>query len=93
MTFHPEDRKRLLAMQREEMLQELRRMYFERGHHDGRFGPGHGPPGTGPGPRDASPRDAGPPFMVPPRGVDRPSEPPKAPPQPTTEAEKPAPSN
>jgi hypothetical protein len=36
----PAEREQLLKKPREEMLRELRKMYFERGHHDD----GRGPP-------------------------------------------------
>lgn len=44
----PADRERLLKLPREDMHRELRKMYFERGHRDGRPGP------TGPA-RDRAP--------------------------------------
>jgi hypothetical protein len=64
----PAEREQLLKKPREEMLRELRKMYFERGRRPGEFGPFDGPgrrrggrkgPGDDerPKPRDGTPRD------------------------------------
>ncbi len=83
----PPERQRLLKMPREQMLEELRAMYFERGRGEG--GPGRlwfdgKPPadrGKGHrGPRPALPGEAAPPPA---------SETPSSEPQPETAAEKP----
>jgi hypothetical protein len=62
----PARREELLKMPREEMLRELRKMYFERGTPDGRFPGGRRPDGPrGPnrpkGPRGDAPDDRPPP--------------------------------
>ncbi|MEX0978403.1 MAG: hypothetical protein WDZ48_06110 [Pirellulales bacterium] len=58
----PARREQLLKMPREEMLRELRKMYFERGSGEGRFPPGRRPdnprgPNRSKGPRGDGPDD------------------------------------
>jgi hypothetical protein len=55
----PAKREQLLKMPREEMLRELRKMYFERGYGEGRFPPGRRPEGFRGPDRSKGPRGDG----------------------------------
>jgi hypothetical protein len=66
----PAKREQLLKLPREEMLRELRKMYFERGASDGRFPGGRRPEGSrgssrSKGPRGENPSDKPPPQKPP----------------------------